>query len=223
MRRPSACWQCPLGWRRTLRGPPMFPSSLCEESTKDHRSRSCLKIPMSGPEEEPRLASKTSLRSPRGHDGGQANQSKLHPSSCSIRMQAPCTMPVFEAVVSNRKAMILSLTPASSTSFKTTAATFFWARRIRACRDPQEGTRRHLFPCEEDGDAVPPYRQRGTGGFSVPKQDQPLRYLLVFPSSTIFSAACPSPPQFVGRWTVLFETAILPMSIPKNLSGSCER
>ncbi|KAG0715105.1 hypothetical protein GWK47_012703 [Chionoecetes opilio] len=33
-------------------------------------------------------------------------------------------MPVFEAVVSKQKAMILSLTPASSTSFKTTAATF---------------------------------------------------------------------------------------------------
>ncbi|KAG0725371.1 hypothetical protein GWK47_004707 [Chionoecetes opilio] len=39
-------------------------------------------------------------------------------------MQAPCTMPVFEAVVSKQKAMILSLTHASSTSFKTTAATF---------------------------------------------------------------------------------------------------
>ncbi|KAG0723696.1 hypothetical protein GWK47_042161 [Chionoecetes opilio] len=40
---------------------------------------------------------------------GQPN--KLRPSSCSIQMQAPCTMPVFEAVVSKQKAMIMSLTP----------------------------------------------------------------------------------------------------------------
>ncbi|KAG0723153.1 hypothetical protein GWK47_043188 [Chionoecetes opilio] len=38
-----------------------------------------------------------------------AGQSKQASSeSCSIRMQAPCTMPVFEAVVSKQKAMILS-------------------------------------------------------------------------------------------------------------------
>ncbi|KAG0710280.1 hypothetical protein GWK47_023128 [Chionoecetes opilio] len=58
--------------------------------------------------------------------------------------------------------MILSLTPASSTSFKTTAATFS-ASRIRVAGTPEElGV---IFPVEEDGDAAPPYRQRGTGGF----------------------------------------------------------
>ncbi|KAG0728659.1 hypothetical protein GWK47_032022 [Chionoecetes opilio] len=115
--------------------------------------------------------------------------------------------------------MILSLTPASSTSFKTTAATFS-ASRIRACRDPKKelGV---IFPCEEDGDAVLRIAREGREEFFRPNAGPTSQVSPWFRSSTIFSAAC-SLPAIRARWTVLFETAMLPMSIPK-LDGSCER
>ncbi|KAG0717905.1 hypothetical protein GWK47_053507 [Chionoecetes opilio] len=64
----------------------------------------------------------------------------------------------------NRRPMILSLTPASSTSFKTTAATFLPVESELA------GTPRRnsaSFPREEDGDAVPRIAREGREEFSV--------------------------------------------------------
>ncbi|KAG0712603.1 hypothetical protein GWK47_018128 [Chionoecetes opilio] len=124
-------------------------------------------------------------------------------------------MPVFEAVVSKQKAMILSLTPASSTLLQDHCS-HVSASRIRACRDPKKelGV---IFPCEGGRRCGPPYRQRGTGGVFRPNQAQTLSGISWFRSSTIFSAAALSP-QFVLRWTVLFENRPYPqMSFPKEL------
>ncbi|KAG0716098.1 hypothetical protein GWK47_010451 [Chionoecetes opilio] len=127
-------------------------------------------------------------------------------------MQAPCTMPVFETVVSKQKAMILSLTLSSSTSFKTTAATFLpveselagTPRRNSASSSPVRRTamRSSVSP-ERDGRSFPSQCRTNLSGISW------------FRSSTIFSASC-SLPAIRAQWTVLFETAILPMSIPRT-------
>ncbi|KAG0710327.1 hypothetical protein GWK47_002518 [Chionoecetes opilio] len=84
------------------------------------------------------------------------------------------------------------------------------ASRIRACRDPKKelGV---IFPCEEDGDAVLRIVREGQEEFSVPMQDQPLRYLLVPQFHDLLGGLLS--PAIRARWTVLFETAILPMSI----------
>ncbi|KAG0712953.1 hypothetical protein GWK47_001944 [Chionoecetes opilio] len=138
------------------------------------------------------------------------NQSKLRPSSCSIRMQAPCTMPVFEAVVSKQKAMILSLPLASSNLLQDHCSHFF----LPVEPGSLPGRKKELgiiFPCEEDGDAVLLSPERD--GRSFPSQCRTnLSGISCFRSCTIFSAAFSLPP-IRARWTVLFETAILPMSI----------
>ncbi|KAG0698033.1 hypothetical protein GWK47_026138 [Chionoecetes opilio] len=88
------------------------------------------------------------------------------------------------------------------------------ASLIRACRDPKKELC-VIFPCEEDGDAVlriAPERD----GRSFPSQCRTnLSGISWFRSSMIFSAAC-SLPAIRARWTVLFETAILLMSIPRT-------
>ncbi|KAG0716462.1 hypothetical protein GWK47_009656 [Chionoecetes opilio] len=120
-------------------------------------------------------------------------------------------MPVFEAVRSKQKGDVFALTARLSTHFKTTAS-HVSASRIRACRVPKKETRRHL-PCEEGRDVGSPYRQRGTGGMFRPKcRTKPLRYILLRKFHD--SRGCFSP-LIRARWTVLFETAILPMSIPR--------
>ncbi|KAG0705545.1 hypothetical protein GWK47_002711 [Chionoecetes opilio] len=86
-------------------------------------------------------------------------------------------MPVFEAVVSKQKAMILPLTPASSNLLQDHCS-HVSAKSNPSLPGPQEGTRR-IFPCEEDGDAVLRIAREGREEFSVSMQDQPLRYLLV--------------------------------------------
>ncbi|KAG0703940.1 hypothetical protein GWK47_024788 [Chionoecetes opilio] len=129
-------------------------------------------------------------------------------------MQAPCTMPVFETVVSKQKAMILSLTPTSSTSFIQDHCSHVSASRIRACQDPKKelGV---IFPCEEGRRCGPPVSPEGDGR-SFPSQSRAnLSGISWFRSSTIFSAAC-SLPAIRARWTCFFETAILPMSIPRT-------
>ncbi|KAG0730396.1 hypothetical protein GWK47_028352 [Chionoecetes opilio] len=87
------------------------------------------------------------------------------------------------------------------------------ASRIRACRDPKKelGV---IFPCEEDGNAVLRIVREGREEFSVPMQDQPLRYLLVPQFHDLLGGLLS--PAIRARWTVLFETAILPMSIPRT-------
>ncbi|KAG0714305.1 hypothetical protein GWK47_001621 [Chionoecetes opilio] len=87
---------------------------------------------------------------------------------------APC--PCSKPWCRNRRRWVLSLTPASSTSFKTTAATS--CQSNPACRDPKKELC-VIFPCEEDGDAVLRIAREGREEISVPMQDQPLRYLLV--------------------------------------------
>ncbi|KAG0721259.1 hypothetical protein GWK47_046808 [Chionoecetes opilio] len=123
-------------------------------------------------------------------------------------------MPVFEAVVSKQKAMILSLTPASSTSFKTTAATFLpveselagTPRRNSASSSPVRRTamRSSVSP-ERDGRSFPSQCRTNLSGISW------------FRSSTIFSAACSLPAIRALR------DRHTPNVHSKNLSGSCER
>ncbi|KAG0725910.1 hypothetical protein GWK47_037646 [Chionoecetes opilio] len=97
---------------------------------------------MSGPEEEPRLASKDILEDhlvdmmAAGQPKQASSEFLLNPNASTLHHA------VFEAVVSKQKAMILPLTPASSTSFKTTAATFLPVES--ELPGPQEGTRRIL-------------------------------------------------------------------------------
>ncbi|KAG0725718.1 hypothetical protein GWK47_038070 [Chionoecetes opilio] len=127
-------------------------------------------------------------------------------------MQAPCTMPVFEAVVSKQKAMILSLTPASSTSFKTTAATFLpveselagTPRRNSASSSPVRRTamRSSVSP-ERDGSSFPSQCRTNLSGYLLVPQFHDLLGGLLSPAIR-------------AQWTVLFETAILPMSIPRT-------
>ncbi|KAG0719002.1 hypothetical protein GWK47_051373 [Chionoecetes opilio] len=139
-----------------------FPTvSLCEESTKDHRSRSRLKIPMSGPEEEPRVASKTSLRSlvdmmAAGQPKQASSEVLLNPNASTLHHASVRSRGVEtegDDLVPDARFVHLLQDHCSQR----------FCRRIRACRDPKKelGV---IFPCEEDGDAVPPYRQRGTGG-----------------------------------------------------------
>ncbi|KAG0717416.1 hypothetical protein GWK47_054500 [Chionoecetes opilio] len=94
----------------------LLPVSLCEESTKDHRSRSRLKIPMSGPEEEPRLASKGILEDHLVDMMAEPTK-QLRPDSCSIRSKhlAPCQCS--KPWCRNRRRDLVP-EPASSTSFR---------------------------------------------------------------------------------------------------------
>ncbi|KAG0726366.1 hypothetical protein GWK47_036763 [Chionoecetes opilio] len=120
-------------------------------------------------------------------------------------------MPVFEAVVSKQKAMILSLTPASSNLLQDHCS-HVSASRIRACRDPKKelGV---IFPCERTAmrSSVSPERD----GRSFPSQCRTyLRYLLVPQFHDLLGGLLS--PAIRARWTVLFETAILPMSIPRT-------
>ncbi|KAG0730202.1 hypothetical protein GWK47_028731 [Chionoecetes opilio] len=73
-------------------------------------------------------------------------------------------------------------------------------------------------PVEEDGDGSSVSPERGREEFSVPMQDQPLRYLLVSGSSTIFSAACFSP-AIRARWDRALRNRHTPNVHSKNLSG----
>ncbi|KAG0711985.1 hypothetical protein GWK47_019419 [Chionoecetes opilio] len=175
--------------------------SLCEESTKDHRSRSRLK----DSNVRTRGRAEAGFEDILGdhlveHDGGRPTKASLSRVVAQSECKPLAPMPVFEAVVSKQKAMILFPTPASSTSFKTTAATF--RQSNRACREtPRKGTRRHL-PCEEDGDAS--LRIAREDGRVFPSQCRTnLSGISWFRSSTIFSAAC-SLPAIRARWTVLF-------------------
>ncbi|KAG0695402.1 hypothetical protein GWK47_026918 [Chionoecetes opilio] len=101
-------------------------------------------------------------------------------------------MPVFEAVVSKQK-LILVLTPASSTSFKPLQPRFCQSNPSLPGPQKELGV---IFPCEEDGDAVLRIAREGREEFSVPMQDQPLRYLLV-PQFHDLLGGLLSPPQFV--------------------------
>ncbi|KAG0727917.1 hypothetical protein GWK47_033616 [Chionoecetes opilio] len=139
---------------------------------------------MSGPEEEPRLASKTSLRitpmdmmaagQPKQASPGfllNPNASTLH--HASVRSRGVETEG--DDLVPDARFVHLLQDHCSPVS----------ASRIRACRDPKKelGV---IFPCEEDGDAGLRIAREGREEFSVPMQDQPLRYLLVpqFPRSS---------------------------------------
>ncbi|KAG0717340.1 hypothetical protein GWK47_008071 [Chionoecetes opilio] len=86
------------------------------------------------------------------------------------------------------------------------------ASRIRACRDPKKelGV---IFPCEEDGDAV--LRSAREGRRSFPSQCRTNLSAISWFRVPRLLAAC-SLPAIRARWTVLFETAILPMSIPRT-------
>ncbi|KAG0695296.1 hypothetical protein GWK47_026957 [Chionoecetes opilio] len=108
---------------------------------------------------------------------------------------------------------ILSLTPASSTSFKTTAAPF--CQSNPSLPGPPKRNSASSSPGEEDGDAGLRIAREGREEFFVPMQDQPLRGSPGSAVPRFFSAAC-SLPAIRARWTVLFETAILPMSIPRT-------
>ncbi|KAG0713847.1 hypothetical protein GWK47_015274 [Chionoecetes opilio] len=140
--------------------------------------------------------SKTSLRIHLVGDmmAGSPTKARLRPSCCSIRNASTWHHAVFEAVGVETEGDDLVPTPASPTSFKTTAATFLPVEP--SLPGPQEGIG-VSFPCEADGDAssVSP---RGREEISVPMQDQPLRYLLV-PSSTIFLGRLASLPAIRDR------------------------
>ncbi|KAG0714528.1 hypothetical protein GWK47_013963 [Chionoecetes opilio] len=107
-------------------------------------------------------------------------------------------MPVFEAVGSKQKAMILSLTPpfvhllqdhCSHVFCQSESELAGTPRRNSASSSPVRGTamRSSVSP-ERDGRS-----------FSVSMQDH-LSGISWFRSSTIFSAAFLSPREFVGRW-----------------------
>ncbi|KAG0721155.1 hypothetical protein GWK47_006510 [Chionoecetes opilio] len=87
-------------------------------------------------------------------------------------------MPVFEAVVSKQTAMILSLTPTSSTSFKTTAATFLPVR-IRACPGPQEGKSASSSPVRRTAMRSSVSPESDGGSFPSQCRTNLFRYLLV--------------------------------------------
>ncbi|KAG0714450.1 hypothetical protein GWK47_014122 [Chionoecetes opilio] len=93
------------------------------------------------------------------------------------------------------------------------------ASRIRACRDPKKelGV---IFPCEEDGDAVLRIVREGQEEFSVPMQDQPLRYLLV-PQFHDLLGGLLSPCNSCSMDRALRDRHT-PNVHSKNLSGSCE-
>ncbi|KAG0711689.1 Liprin-beta-1 [Chionoecetes opilio] len=82
-------------------------------------------------------------------------------------------MPVFKAVVSKQKAMILSLHLLQDHCSHVSAS------RIQACRDPKKELG-IIFPCEEDGDAVLRIAREGREEFSVPMQDQTSVSLAMF-------------------------------------------
>ncbi|KAG0721822.1 hypothetical protein GWK47_045657 [Chionoecetes opilio] len=127
----------PFAWGSVFGGeeleiPRCFPVLLGGNPQKGTSIMESFKDPMSGPEEELRLASKTSLGSPRGHDGGRPTKASS-PQFFPIRMQAPFPAR-FRSRDVKQKAMILSLTPPSPLSFKTLQPRS--ASRIPACRDP---------------------------------------------------------------------------------------
>ncbi|KAG0712366.1 hypothetical protein GWK47_018611 [Chionoecetes opilio] len=196
-----------------------FHCPLCEESTKDHRSRSRLKIPMSGPEEGE--AGFEDILEDHLVDmmGGRPTQSKLRPSS----LLNPNASTLHHASVRSRgveqKAMILSLTPASSPPSRPLQPRF--CQSNPSLPDPKKelGV---IFPCEEDGDAVLRIAREGRRSFFPPQGRTNLSGISWFRSSTIFSAACPSPPQFVLDGPALRDR-YTPNVHSKNLSGSCER
>ncbi|KAG0726231.1 hypothetical protein GWK47_037063 [Chionoecetes opilio] len=126
--------------RRTLRGPPMFPPSLCEESRRTNRSRSRLKIPMSGPEEE-QGCFEDILEVTRGHEAaGQPKQSRpsfllnpnakhLHPHFASV-----------EAVVVETEGDDLSLDARFVTSSRPLQ---HFCQSNPSCRGPKKEHGRH--------------------------------------------------------------------------------
>ncbi|KAG0717065.1 hypothetical protein GWK47_055187 [Chionoecetes opilio] len=209
-----------IGGEETLRGPPMFPPSLSARNprrTIDHESFADSNVRTRGRAE---AGFEDILEDPpREHDGGRPTKASFSEFLLNSNAStSPCQWS--KPLVSKQKAMILSLTPASSTSFKTTAATFLpveselagTPRRNSASSSPVRRTamRSSVSP-ERDG-----------GEFSVPKAGPTSQ---VSPGSAVprssRGACSPFPPQICARWTVLFETAILQV-LSKNLSGSCE-
>ncbi|KAG0716926.1 hypothetical protein GWK47_008514 [Chionoecetes opilio] len=82
-------------------------------------------------------------------------------------------MPVFEAVVSKQKAMILSLTPASSPLLKTICS-HVSASQIRACRDPKKELCVIFPPVRRTAMRSLRIAREGREEFSAPMQDQTL-------------------------------------------------
>ncbi|KAG0729527.1 hypothetical protein GWK47_030117 [Chionoecetes opilio] len=124
-------------------------------------------------------------------------------------------MPVFENRGAKKKAMILSLTPASSTLLQKPLQQVFARRNWLSGPQKELGV---IFPCEEDGVRSRIARE-GREGVFAPKQDQTPQ---VSPGSPV--------PDLLGGLLLpailprgpAFETAILPMSLPK-IEDSCER
>ncbi|KAG0722052.1 Translation initiation factor IF-2 [Chionoecetes opilio] len=86
-------------------------------------------------------------------------------------------MPVFEAVVSKQKAR--SCPDARFVHLlQDHCPPRFCQSNPSFAGNPKKETR-VIFPCEEDGDAGLRITREGREEFSVPMQDQPLRYLLV--------------------------------------------
>ncbi|KAG0714203.1 hypothetical protein GWK47_014557 [Chionoecetes opilio] len=183
-------------------------------TTKDHRSLSRLKFPNV----------RTRGRAEAGFEdiledhlvdmmaAGPNPKASFAEFLLNPKMQAPCTMPCSKPWCRKQKAMILSLTPASSTSFKTTAATFLpveselagTPRRNSASSSPVRRTamRSSVSP-ERDGRVFRPNAGPTSQVFVVPQFHDLL-------GGFAFS------PKIRARWTVLFETAISPMSIPRT-------
>ncbi|KAG0722781.1 hypothetical protein GWK47_043890 [Chionoecetes opilio] len=133
-------------------------------------------------------------------------------------MQAPAPCSVRSRGVNTEMAMILSLTPASSTSFKTTAATFLPVESELA--GPQEGTRRHLpvrrtamrssVSPERDGSSFPSRCRTNFSGNLLVLQFHDLLGGLLSPRNS-----CSMDRALRDRHTSNVHS--------KNLSGSCER
>ncbi|KAG0700701.1 hypothetical protein GWK47_025499 [Chionoecetes opilio] len=149
------------------------------------------------------------LGSPRGMMAAGQPQNKLRPFLLNPKASTfhlPCLKPL----VSKQKARFVPDAPFVHL-LKTTQPRF--CQSNPTCRGPKKESA-HL-PLWEGG-CGPRIAQKGREGFSVPKQDQPLRYPW-FPVSTSSRRVALSP-QFGSR-TVLFETAILPLTnSPKTLA-----
>ncbi|KAG0728939.1 hypothetical protein GWK47_031389 [Chionoecetes opilio] len=128
-------------------------------------------------------------------------------------------MPVFEAVVSKQKAMDDLVPDARFVHLLQDHCSHVSASRIRACRDSKKELG-IIFPCEEDGDAVLRIAREGREEFSVPMQDQPLRYLLVLQFHNLLGGF--SPRNSCSMDCALRDRHTLNVH-SKNLSSSCKR
>ncbi|KAG0721710.1 hypothetical protein GWK47_006244 [Chionoecetes opilio] len=203
-------------WRRTLRGPDVFPVSLCEETTRTP-SRS-FENSKSGPEEEPRGASKNILWGHPVDMMARPNPNKLVRFLLNPNAKHPFTMPVLSRGGRNEGD---DLVPDArlSPSFKTTAPPF--CQSNRAFRGAPRRNSASLFsPLRRRGERSPHIARKRREEF--PSQCRTTPHLSPgFPQFPIFSGACSFPP-IRADGTVLFEPPYS-QSPSKNLSVAAKK